>query len=230
MSDQRNGNGGNGNQLGGFGGGDPGTAALPQQGGMTDSVDVPGLGNIKRGESPMHSAHNYNRAVFQKLSSADRMLTHLRDEMDKLAIMGDTVSPEDVIAASGRLVGHGVPARELASILAEMPTQAGQSLAAWVARNDTMLVQQEALVAQMKRVAQHEMGVSAIRQMAAEDMKNANRQQMGRMGQLGGQAAAGQPSGAQGSMSPQPEQSGVPEPQMLQMVGGPQQTQNGGAS
>lgn len=201
-----NGNG-NGNQLGG-------SAPLPQPGADDpgpDQMAVPGLGNIQRGPTNLHTLHSYNKLVYQKLVQADRMLGVLRGEMDKLALMGDTVAPEDVIAAAGRVVGHGVPARELATLLADMPSQAGQGLSAWVAQQDQGLMQQEAHVAQMREIAQHRMGVSAVREMAADEVMNRGRRTAAAMGALGPGAEA--PPGGGGG--------GMPQPQVVQMAQAP---------
>lgn len=221
MTGSMNGNGGNqpgmnGNQLGG-------SAPLPQAGADDPSPNemaVPGVGNIQRGPTDLHTLHAYNKLVHQKLVNADRILGVLRGEMDKLALMQDTVTPEDVISAAGRVVGHGVPARELASLLAEMPSQAGQGLAAWVAQQDQALTQQEAHVAQMKEIAQHRMGVSAVRTMAADEMMARGRRAAAAMGALA-------PGGGQGPSPPGPPSGGMPQPQMVQMVGTPQNGSQG---
>lgn len=208
---------GNGNQLGG-------SAPLPQAGSDDpgpDQMAVPGIGNVQRGPTDLHTLHSYNKLVHQKLVTADRILNAIRGEMDKLSLMQDTVTPEDVIAAAGRVVGHGVPARELASLLADMPSQAGQGLAAWVAQQDQALSQQEAHVSQMKEIAQHRMGVSAVRAMAADEMIARGRRAAAAMGAL---APGG---GQQGPSPPGPPTGGMPQPQMVQMVGSPQNGSSG---
>lgn len=216
MTGSINGNGGNqpgmnGNQLGG---GSP----LPQAGADDpgpDQMAIPGVGNIQRGPTDLHTLHSYNKIIYQKLVQADRMLGVLRGELDKLALMGDTVAPEDVIASAGRVVGHGVPARELATLLADMPSQAGQGLSAWVAQQDQALTMQEAHVAQMREIAQHRMGVSAVREMAADEVMARGRRTaaaMGAMGPLGPGGQGPSPGGGGG---------GMPQPQVVQMAQAP---------
>lgn len=179
------------NPLGG--GGPPPAGPAPY---MTDA------GPIARGANPLDDAHSYHKAVHAKLSNADRLLKRIREEMDKLVTMGDVVSPEDVVAAAGRVVGHGVPAKEMATLLATMPTQAGQGLAQWVQLHHGQLQQEEAMVAQAKEAALHRMGTSAVRALAASDLQNAARAGASQMGPLapgGNQAIASQP---QQSMAP----------------------------
>ena len=229
MSDPRgggNGNGnGNGNQLGGFSGG-LGSAPLPPPGGDTDQIDVPGVGQIPKGQSAFHTEHAANKAVYDKLVSAGHMLDHIREEMDKLSAMGDTVTPEDVVAGAGRLVGHGVRASELAAILSEMPTQAGQGLAAWVAQNDALVTQQEQHVAQMRGIAAYRMGVSAVRVLAANHLQQRAQQRAATMGGLAPRArgAAAAPATA---MAPSGA-GGMPQPQIVEMMQGPQAQGGGG--
>ena len=224
MSDPRN---GNGNQLGGFDG-PLGSASLPSPGADSDSVDVPGVGPIKKGQSVYHTEHAYNRAVYGKLVDAARMLDHIRGEMDKLTVMGDTVTPEDVIGSAGRLVGHGVPARELAQILSDMPTQAGQGLAAWVAQNDALVTQQEAHVAQMREIAQYRMGASAMQVLAANHLMERGQQRAAAAGGLAPRARGGAAAPPANAMAPAAPS--MPQPQIVEMMQGPQPPQGGGGT
>ena len=167
------------------------------------SVNMSDVGPVDRGSHPLEAISNYHRALYTKITNADRMLSRIREEMDKLTTMGDTVSPEDVIAAAGRVVGHGVPAREMATLLAGMPVQAGQGLASWVQQQNQMVQQQEAEVSRVRELALHQMGVSAVRAMAAGDMINRRKQSSAMLGPLapgGNQAAAPQASGTSAMM------------------------------
>lgn len=232
MNGSNGGNGDNQNQLGGFGGGGLGSAALPAQGADdSDQIDTPDVGKIPRGETPIHTAHAYNKAVYNKTLSAGRMIDHLRTEMDKLTDMGDTVTPEDVIAGAGRLVGQGVPARELASILSEMPTQAGQGLAAWVLQNDRLLTQQEALITRQTDMAAHRMAQSALQVIATEHLMGHARNLRAAMPNQG-QLAPGQQKAIKqnpmGPVGPAAGASSMPQPQIVEMMGQGGQGQGGG--
>jgi len=167
------------------------------------SVNMSDVGPVDRGSHPLEAISNYHRALYTKITNADRMLSRIREEMDKLTTMGDTVSPEDVIAAAGRVVGHGVPAREMATLLAGMPVQAGQGLASWVQQQNQMVQQQEAEVSRVRELALHQMGVSAVRAMAAGDMINRRKQSSAMLGPLapgGNQAIASTPTA--GALAP----------------------------
>lgn len=164
-----------GNQLGG---------SLPSPSSNGNQIDAPGIGKINRGPTDLHTQHAYNKALYNKLVDADRMLGHIRNEMDKLVTLGDAVTPDDVIGAAGRVVGHGVPAREMATILADMPLSAGQGLAAWIAQNDMLVAQQEGQVAQTMRIAGHHMAVSGMRVLAANAVQDHARRIAAPAGQL----------------------------------------------
>jgi len=112
------------------------------------------------------------KAIYQKTVHARSMLDHIRTELDKLTNMADSVSPEDVIGAAGRLVGHGIPAKEMATLLADMPTNAGQGLAAWVGMHDQNARQQEAEVDRITHMARYQMGLAAFRELAGNHILN----------------------------------------------------------
>jgi len=230
MSEERNG-ARNGNGLGGVGGsplaalGGLGNAPLGQNGvnggqPTGDQIAVPGLGNIDRGDTAFHAEHNYNKAVYRKLQQAKATFDHIRVEMDKLVEMGDTVSPEDVVAAAGRVVGHGVPAGDMASLLAQMPTMAGQGLAAWLAQQDQAVRAQEMHIDQVREIAQHRMGVSAFRTLAADHLmrRGQERTEANALAQRGA-PPAGPPTGPLGA-APAPQ--GMPQTQVIQMARAPE--------
>src|SRR5215469_9796008 len=59
-------------------------------------------------ELGLRKQHDVAKAIYGKTVSAKNMLDRIREEMDKLTNMADTVTPQDVIGAAGRLVGHGI--------------------------------------------------------------------------------------------------------------------------
>jgi hypothetical protein len=81
--------------------------------------------------------------------------------------MGDTVRPENVIEAAGRLVGHGIGATQLAQIMSDMPAMGGEGLASWIRAHDVTVSNAEQQLAQENAVLQHRMGVAGIKSLAA---------------------------------------------------------------
>jgi hypothetical protein len=238
MSEERNGpSRGNGNGLGGVGGsplaalGGLGGAPLGQNGvnggqpsgqARGDQIAVPGVGNIDRGDTAFHAEHNYNKAVYRKLQQAKATFDHIRVEMDKLVEMGDTVSPEDVVAAAGRVVGHGVPAGDMASLLAQMPTMAGQGLAAWLAQQDQAVRAQELHVEQVSRIAQGRLAASAFRGLAAEHVMQRGRERTAANALMQRGAPAAAPGSSPGALGAAPAGGGMPQPQVIQMARAPE--------
>jgi hypothetical protein len=99
-------------------------------------------------------------------------LDDLREEMDGLMDMGDIIRPEDVIAASGRLIGKGLEADQMATILSSMPTTGGQGLASWVRMHDNTVRQAEALTMLQNARTQSNMGIAALRSLAASHVEH----------------------------------------------------------
>lgn len=122
-----------------------------------------------QGRGPMaelEAQHSYAKAVFDQIQKSRNMLDHMRREMDQLTAKGDTVDPSDVIAAAGRVVGHGVNAHEMAAILADMPPAGGQGLAAWLAAHDVAINQQENHADQVLSIAGSRMAAAGLRILA----------------------------------------------------------------
>lgn len=154
--------------------------------------------------------HDFARAMYDKLKESRGMLDHIRIELDKLTSLGDAVTHSDVMGAAGRLVGHGVPAKEMATLLADMPLGAGQGLAAWLQMHDMGATQQEALVDRLVGTARHRMGVAALKELAGEHV----------MEPLRGQRAAAGPLGAQ--PRPTPGVGMMPQTSVMQVAQRPE--------
>ena len=102
------------------------------------------------------------KAQFQKASESMSRLEAVRKAMDKLADLGDSVSPEDVIKEAGTLVGSGFSPQALAQLLSQMPTDAGQGLQAWVGQQEQRVQQQEQAMAPQMEQSSHLLGVAAL--------------------------------------------------------------------
>lgn len=183
----------------GVGGNDmsPLPAGSPQTGLGLRQLASPRNGS-DQGDPMMNAArqqHAGAKAVFDQLTKARGMLDHMRREMDQLVQKGDTVGPDEVIAAAGRVVGHGVGAREMAMMLADMPSMAGQGLAAWLAAHDQGIAQQEQHVSQMLQVAAHRYGVASIGLLAANHIDETVKGMIPKAGELSPRLA---PRGAAG--------------------------------
>lgn len=106
-----------------------------------------------------------------KLKEAQGRARVVREALDKLSAMGDTVSPEDVTKESSRLVAAGMAPEEVAGLLADMP-DGGEALQGWVAQHDSALRKNEAQLGQMLAQQQHTLGVQALHHIGAVSMVN----------------------------------------------------------
>lgn len=124
---------------------------------------------------PFAAVHQNLKQVqnqFKDGQRAQEVLDHLRVELDQLMEMGDTIRPDHVIEAAGRLVGHGIGATQLATIMSDMPAQGGEGLASWVRMHDVTITNAEQALARENTIIQHNMGVAAIKGMAASHLEH----------------------------------------------------------
>lgn len=135
-------------------------------------------------------AHAQTSAQYQKLKKSDSTLKQVRDQLEKLTLMGDAVTQDDVVDAAGHLVGHGLGAMPMAELLASMPPD-GQALQSWVAQHMQGLVGREQQLNQAKTAMQHKLGTSALHLLTAHHVGL-------------GQANGPQPQPQPGQASPQP--------------------------
>lgn len=141
--------------------------------------------------TPLHQGLDVALAQHQKFKESRTLLDNIREGLDRLTKLGDLVTPEDVIGEAGKMVGHGVPAATMAEILAEMPDQGGQGLAAWIKLHDLNVTMTEQGLDQQMAVHQHRLGVQALKAMAGEHIRSRAQQQMGQAGPLAPQGGGG---------------------------------------
>jgi hypothetical protein len=110
-------------------------------------------------------AHDSAKALFDQTGTAMRRMETIKGELTKLAKLGDTVTPEEVIESAGEIISKGVDPMEMANVLADMP-QGGVALATWVQQHLQQQQQLAQALEQQHALARHEMGASALRMMA----------------------------------------------------------------
>lgn len=124
--------------------------------------------------SPMDAA----AAQFEKVKEAKGQLTVMRQGLDKLSALQDTVTTQDVVNAAAGLVAAGIGATEVATILADMPTQS-QALQVWVQEMSASVKDSEAQMAEAEEQSRFELGLSAMGTLmaaSAEDYHQAGGQ------------------------------------------------------
>lgn len=115
--------------------------------------------------------HAQVSAQYGKVKEAEGQLDHVRRELDGLLNLGDSIIPDDVIKASGRLVGHGLGAERMAELLATMPAAGGAPLSEWVKSHDLDVKRREAQMMGIKNIMGHHLALSGLRVLAADHIR-----------------------------------------------------------
>lgn len=139
-------------------------------------LNMPGASQAGDVLKYMKAQMDQSAAHVGKLKEAEGRATVIRQALDKLTALGDTVTPEDVTKQSSKLVAAGMGAEEVAGLLADMPT-GPEALQGWVAQHDQALRANEAQLGQALAVARHQLGVQALHHIGAVGMVNHGLQQ-----------------------------------------------------
>lgn len=126
--------------------------------------------NRQARQNPVKAGLEATQAQYNKVKEAHQLVDHARFELDELAKLADTVIPDDVLKAAGRLVGHGFGSANMAELLSTMPSTGGAPLAAWIAQHDVAFRQTEAKMQLMRQQMQHQLAVQGMQYLAAEHL------------------------------------------------------------
>ena len=163
----------------------------PAQGPDSGPPQIPG--GAPAGSNPvpgMAAEHDNLAAKYGKASEARDTLDKVREQMDSLVKLGDSITPEDVIKSAGALVGAGLEPNAMASLLADMP-EGGEALQAWIKQHDQDVTQREQQLDQVHGAIRHQLGASALRLLMAHSAAGA----MQAPGPLSPQGPASAPAG-----------------------------------
>lgn len=111
-------------------------------------------------DSLAHVETSYN-----KLKEAQGLLTKVKGGLDHLVTLGDTVTTDDIVQTAGKLIGGGITAEGMASLLAQMPDSNPEQLMMWIAERDKDVTQRIAQTDQMAQQFRHEMGTLAVKKI-----------------------------------------------------------------
>lgn len=149
-------------------GGNGANPLMPMQGASpgepSGSPEAPGV------HPALADTHSQASAQFDATTKAVARMDKIRTELTGLAKKGSAVTPEDVIQGAGKLVGGGEDPMQLASLMADMPTNGGDALAAWVAQHAATTAANEAKLKSAHDVARHSLGVASVHKLAAQSM------------------------------------------------------------
>ncbi len=103
---------------------------------------------------------------YDQLAKIGARLEPIVIELGKLSSLKDTVTPEDIVKASGRLIARGEDPMKMAALLAQMPPgENGTQLAQWIGQQDARMQAKKAELAQATEAARHQLGVTALRSL-----------------------------------------------------------------
>lgn len=146
------------------------TPANPPQPSAGNALAPQGGAGTAPGGSPMMShfgdAQAAAAAQFQKIKEAQARARATRKELDWLLSLGDTVTQDDAVKAGSGLVAGGIPAVQVAGILAQMP-DGGPALQAWIQHMDAEAQKAEAKVAGAMQGARYHLGLIALKTLIA---------------------------------------------------------------
>jgi hypothetical protein len=127
-------------------------------------ANSPATPETKPSLSPREAAHAAALTNFKQIKSADTNMTNIRRELDKLSALGDQVTSSELMDSAARLVGKGLPAAQVAVLLADAPDE-GAALAGWISSHDETVTANEQKVSQALDVARHQLGVAALHEL-----------------------------------------------------------------
>lgn len=161
-----------GNDLGG--GEDP--SAPPDEGSLRQGVAAgPQTMQAAPDESPHPTSvigeHLQLEMQYKGMQKAAKLMDALKGGLLDLLKLSDTITPEDVTASAKKIVAAGVPATNIAAIMAQMPFQSSEALAAWVKTNAQQVIQEDSLLHAHMDKARHMLGVSGMKVMAAGHLR-----------------------------------------------------------
>jgi hypothetical protein len=103
---------------------------------------------------------------FNRQKKFGKMIDTLGERLTRLTELGENVKTEDVIKASTGLVASGFGAKEIATLLADMPPE-GPQLAGWLAQRAQETQQAAQAFDQQFNDMRHQLGTAAMHVIAA---------------------------------------------------------------
>jgi len=127
----------------------------------------PGQGMPQQGAPQAPDTLAHVEASYNKLREAQGLLSKVKNGLDHLVTLGDTVTTDDIIQTAGKLIGGGITPEGMASLLAEMPDSNPEQLMMWIAQRDQDVTQRIKQTDAMAQAFRHEMGTLAVRKIMA---------------------------------------------------------------
>lgn len=117
------------------------------------------------------SAQDKAAAKFNMLKEAEVQVSATDSALQSLLAMGDTVTSKAVVKAASGMVAAGVPAVEVAGILADMP-ESTEAIQSWLSEQEQGVQQRKAQIEQAMKGARYDLGLSAMRSILAHSAED----------------------------------------------------------
>ena len=118
------------------------------------------------GPRGIEAEHDFLAAQYAKLKQTSAQVAAMQMGLQRLGVMRDMVTPEDVVEEAGQLAAVGVSPTQLASILAEMPTANGEVLSQWLGQQSEGLAQASEMLQMQMSVTRYALGGAAMKMIA----------------------------------------------------------------
>lgn len=110
-------------------------------------------------------------AQYAKMRQAEKMMDSVKNGLVELAKLGDTVTTEDLIRESGKLVAEGLDPKQMAGMLADAPEK-GDLLSEWVDQHLQQSIMMGSQVEFAIRGVRQEIGVRAMHGLMMQHAEN----------------------------------------------------------
>lgn len=124
---------------------------------------------LKHLQDGLGKAHEELSGEFSKMKEFGKITETLASRFDQLASLGANVTTEDVVKAATGLVSSGLGAKEVATLLADMPTEP-QLLGEWVSQRAVEAAEAAAKFQQAFGDARHQLGTLGLHVLASHSM------------------------------------------------------------
>lgn len=121
--------------------------------------------------TPFDEVEEQAYSRFKQLQDLDKQMRAMLEATTELVKMGDTVTQDAVVKASGGIVAAGVPAVDVASTLAEMPENS-EALQAWVGQKAQQALQQSQILQQEMGKAAYQLGLASFKSILADSAES----------------------------------------------------------
>lgn len=130
------------------------------------SIAQPIAGSPSKMMQHFNSREDTAAEQFKTIKESKAQIDSVMTEFKKLTDLQDTVTTKDVVKGCAGIVAAGVPAVQMASILADMP-ESGQQLQAWVKHEYEQAVTGDQKISEAMNYLRHQLMTASLHTLIA---------------------------------------------------------------